>query len=77
MNSPWLTSQEGAERARGGVKLIYREVKAGRLRSARIGGRRELRFLAEWIDDWLIATSTAPETASEGERRAVRRFAGR
>jgi len=29
-------------------------VRSGQLRAARIGGRRELRFLESWIDDWLI-----------------------
>ena len=59
--SPWLTVREAAERARCGSKLIYREVKAGRLKAARVGGRRELRLLAEWIDAWLIEQSTIQE----------------
>ena len=53
----WLTATEAAQRARCGSKLIYREVKAGRLRAARIGGRRELRFLPEWVDIWLLGTA--------------------
>lgn len=53
--SPWLTVREAADRARCGVKLIYREVRAKRLRAARVGGRRELRLRAEWIDSWLDA----------------------
>ena len=52
--SPWLTVSEAAERARCGVKTIYREVHAGRLRAARIGGRRELRLKPEWVDEWLM-----------------------
>jgi len=52
--SPWLTVKEAAARARCGVKLIYREVTAKRLQAARVGGRRDLRFRAEWIDDWLL-----------------------
>jgi hypothetical protein len=52
--SPWLTAEEAANRARCGIKLIYREVKAERLQAARVGGRRELRFRAGWIDDWLL-----------------------
>ena len=52
--SPWLTVREAATRARCGVKLIYREVTAQRLQAARVGGRRDLRFRAEWIDDWLL-----------------------
>lgn len=57
----WLTAHEAAGRARVGLKTIYREVRAGRLRAARIGGRRDLRFLAEWIDQWLLAASTPVE----------------
>ena len=52
--SPWLTVKEAAARARCGVKLIYREVTAERLQAARVGGRRDLRFRAEWIDDWIL-----------------------
>jgi excisionase family DNA binding protein len=55
--SPWLTVAEAAQRARCGVKTVYREVQAGRLRAARIGGRRELRLRPEWVDAWLDQTS--------------------
>ena len=58
MSSPWLTVKEAADRARCGVKTIYREVARGRLKAGRIGGRRELRLLAEWVDEWLKATAT-------------------
>ena len=54
----WLTVGEAAQHARCGKSLIYSEVQRGRLRAARLGGRRELRFLAEWVDAWLLATST-------------------
>lgn len=56
--SPWRTVAEAAERARSGEKLIYREVQAGRLKAARVGGRRELRFRDEWIDQWLEQSAT-------------------
>ena len=52
--TPWLTVTEAAARARCGVKLLYREVQANRLQATRIGGRRELRFRAEWVDEWLM-----------------------
>ena len=61
--SPWRTAEEAATRARAGVKLIYREVKAGRLRAARVGGRRDLRFRDEWIDEFLEATSRPVEVS--------------
>jgi excisionase family DNA binding protein len=63
--SPWLTVGEAAERARVGVKLIYREVAAGRLRAARVGGRRDLRLRPEWIDAWLDATAIPVEVFSD------------
>jgi excisionase family DNA binding protein len=46
---PWLLPQEAAERARVSVRTIYTEAKSGRLRAARVGGRRELRFRPEWV----------------------------
>lgn len=51
--SPWLTVHEAAPYARCGVKVLYRAVRNGRLRAARLGGRRELRLRREWIDLWL------------------------
>ena len=59
--SPWLKSAEGANYARVGVKLLYREVAAGRLRAARVGSRRALLFRADWIDGWLERTAQAVE----------------
>jgi excisionase family DNA binding protein len=65
MSQPaWLTPKEAAQRARCGVKTIYREVGAGRLRAARVGGRRELRFKVGWVDEWLEATATLIEVAA-------------
>jgi excisionase family DNA binding protein len=54
--SPWLRIGEAAQYARCGRKLLYREVAAGRLRAARVGGRREIRTRREWLDEWLQAT---------------------
>jgi excisionase family DNA binding protein len=54
----WLKVGEAAERARCGPKTIYRAVQRGQLRAARIGGLRELRFLASWIDCWLVGQET-------------------
>jgi len=59
--SPWLTVKQAAARAQVGPKLIYRECRADRLRHARLGGRRDLRFLAAWVDAWLESTATPVE----------------
>ena len=59
----WLTVEDAAQQARCGVKLIYREVKAGRLRAAKLGGRRELRLLPDWVDEWLLASTTMVEAS--------------
>ena len=56
--TPWLNVREAAARAKCGERSIYNAVAARKLRAARLGGRRELRFLAEFIDAWLLATTT-------------------
>lgn len=57
----WLTTAQAAAHAQVGLKLIYREVAAGRLRAAKVGGRRDLRFLALWVDLWLESSSQPVE----------------
>lgn len=59
--SPWLTANQAAKRAKVGPACIYAAVRSGDLRAARIGGRRSLRFLAAWVDDWLERTATPIE----------------
>ena len=51
--SEWLTVNEVAKVAKCGRRLIYREVKAGRLRAARLGLRRDIRVHRDWIREWL------------------------
>ena len=58
VESEVLTVTEAAQRARCGTKTIYREAKSGRLRAARVGGRRALRMKPEWVDEWLEGQST-------------------
>lgn len=62
--SPWLTVREAASRARCGPKLLYREVAAGRLRAATLGGRRALRFKREWIDVWIEQSVPVEKTVA-------------
>lgn len=53
--SPWLTLAEASAYAKRGKRFIRNEVKAGRLRAAVIGGKREYLTKTEWIDAWLEA----------------------
>ena len=71
--SPWLTADEAAQRARTGVKTIYSEVAAGRLRAARVGGRRALRLRPEWVDAWLDLSATPVDVGPADDRRASMR----
>lgn len=49
----WLKIADAAKRAQCGEATIRREVRAGRLRAVKVGGRRSLRFRVESIDEWL------------------------
>jgi hypothetical protein len=51
--TPWKNLGEASVYAKRGRRFLAREVKAGRLRAARVGGRREFLTRAEWIDQWL------------------------
>jgi hypothetical protein len=53
----WLKVPEAAAYARCGPKLIYREIKAKRLRASHIGAGEHpiIRILPEWVDAWLLA----------------------
>lgn len=64
MTNEGLNVEEAARHAKCGVRSIYLAVRQGNLRAARLGGRRELRFLASWIDGWLLASST-PESINQ------------
>jgi excisionase family DNA binding protein len=59
--TPWRKADEASCRIRVSPKTLYNEVRSGRLRAARIAGRRSLRFLDEWLDEYLIAYSTPVE----------------
>jgi excisionase family DNA binding protein len=61
----WLTLRRAAARAAVSEATIRREVSRHRIRFARVGGRRCLRFRAEWIDAWLDSSTTPTEHASK------------
>lgn len=57
-DSPWLTLREAAAYERRGARWLSREVKLGRCRAARVGGRHELLFRKEWLDQHIEDLST-------------------
>lgn len=57
-DSPWMTAKEAATYLKCGRDFIHREIKAGRLQAARIGGHREIRTRAEWCDQWVTDQAT-------------------
>src|ERR1700730_3803713 len=65
----WLTVKEAAKQAKCGTRSIYNAVQTGKRRAAKLGGRRELRFLGEWLDDWLLATTTPVMVNSSNSSR--------
>ena len=71
--SPWLTIKEACPVAKVGAKLLYREIKAGRLRAARIGDRRDLRIHRDWIDEWLEGSAKPVEIKLVAGPRAASR----
>jgi excisionase family DNA binding protein len=53
VTSPWLTAAEAATYLKRGKRFVLREIKLGRLRGARVGGRGEVLTRAEWCDQWV------------------------
>jgi excisionase family DNA binding protein len=68
-DSAWMTVREASRYARCGPKTLYREIHQGRLRAARIGGRREFRVRREWLDTWLEEATIDAATEADWARR--------
>ena len=66
--SPWLTTKEAAAYLKRGRVFIMNEVRAGRLRAARVGGRREILTRREWLDEFV--TDQAARIVQPVRRRA-------
>lgn len=49
----WLTVEDAARRIQASRRSVYRAIKAGELKAAKINGRGDLRIAASWIDEWL------------------------
>jgi excisionase family DNA binding protein len=61
VDTPWLTLAQASARTQTHPATLRREMAAGRLRHARIGGRKAIRLRPEWLDAWLEQSSTPVE----------------
>lgn len=57
-NSPWLTTRDAAAYLKVGPRFVLNEIKAGRLRAARIGGRGQILTPREWLDQFIEDQAT-------------------
>lgn len=57
----WLTTTEVAQQVKVNVKVIYRAIKRGKLRAAKIDGRGDYRFKPQWVEDWVESCATPIE----------------
>ena len=57
--SRWLRVAEAAGHAQVSTDTIYDACLTGQLQHARVSGRRSIRILAEWVDQWLLRTAQA------------------
>lgn len=60
-SSPWLDAGQGAAYARVSRKLLYRAVRSGRLKAARVGGKRQVRLRREWLDAFIESQVSGPD----------------
>lgn len=57
-SDPWLTVQQAASIVQAHEATLRRDIKRGRLRSVRLGGRKNIRLRRSWLDAWLEASTT-------------------
>jgi hypothetical protein len=61
MSNEWRTLKQESQRVHVSEATMRREIRAGKLRNARVGGRKSIRLRPEWTDAWLLSTSTPVE----------------
>jgi hypothetical protein len=81
--TPWMTwpaasdhlsggatteSPDGKRRRKFSKQFLAKQVAAGKLKAAKVGGRGELLFRREWLDEWL--ESLAAPVMVSARRRA-------
>jgi excisionase family DNA binding protein len=68
--TPWMNARQAAKYLQRGRRFVLREIAAGRLQAARIGGRGEILTRREWCDAWVEA-QTKPVNVTLPTRRRV------
>jgi len=65
-DTPWMTVEEVSAYMRLSTKTVYRLAASGQLKASRATGRKALRFLRQWCDDYLMtmAEPVVKESAS-------------
>jgi len=59
MNPDWLTVPQAARAANLGRRTIYRAVRDGKLKAARVNGRGDIRIARSWLTQWLEGLASA------------------
>ncbi|MGC4083405.1 MAG: hypothetical protein QM736_15170 [Vicinamibacterales bacterium] len=78
-DTPWLRIRPDAiTYSQCSESVLLREIRAGRLRAAYVGGRRAIRLKREWIDAWLearvpVEVQTPEPVAQRPHLRVARR----
>ena len=62
----WLDVRAAAQYAGVSVDSIYKACSLKELRHTRIGGRRVLKFLPEWLDEWIAGSVVPPQEPPKG-----------
>lgn len=57
----WACLLDEAQRTKLHEATLRRAIRDGKLRHARVGGRRAIRLKPEWTDEWLMRQSTPIE----------------
>jgi excisionase family DNA binding protein len=60
---PWLTLRQSTIETQVHESTLRREIRAGRLRHARVGGRKSVRIRRSWLAQWLEQSATPREVA--------------
>ena len=53
MTTPWKNADQGGKYIAKSARFVRNEIRAGRLRGARIGGKGEILTCDQWLDEYI------------------------